>query len=406
MNIKKIFFSFLFLLTYEVSFGQNKIELDEAIRISIENNLELKSLQFNIEKEESGIQSAVNIPKLGLFLEYEGVKGGLKNFGERKIGLKQDFEFPTVYTNRAAVQDYQTEIARAQLQKNINNIRSDVKENYAALVFSKNSIRIAKENLKFYEDFVNTAEIKYREGAGSNLELLGAKVNRIKFDNLIKNLESDAASSMLELNRLLNVSYSVEVSGEQTFKKYNFTKDKLVRTALASNPELKIIKLTKLQSDSKVSLAISELLPDFSISYYNQKIGSESGYYGVEFGIGLPVWFWWEPAGKINRAKSELKISNSDELNLSRIIETKVLTAYEAYTNSLRQINFFTNEALMEADELVRVSKISYEEGAIGYSEYLQTLNTGNEVRTQYLEALYNYNLSIINLERLTGKEL
>ncbi|MDQ3019191.1 MAG: TolC family protein [Bacteroidota bacterium] len=406
MNNKKIFFCFLFLLIYGVSFGQNKIGLDEAIRITIENNQQIKSSRFSLQREEAGRSRSYNIPKLKLFVEYEGVKGSLSNYEERKIGLSQDFEFPTVYFNRAAVQNYQVEISGAQLENTINILKSNLKENYARLIFNNNSIQIARENLKFYEEFVFTAERKYQEGAGSNLELLGARVNRIKFENLVKNFESEIISSGIVLKSIMNTDYTIEASGNLSFDKYNISKEAIVQTALLNNPELRILKLQKLQSDSKISLAVSEALPNFSLRYYSQKIGGESGYYGFEAGVGIPLWFWWEPTGNIRQAKLELKSVSSNEINLAKIVESQVYIAYESYQNSLRQLNFFTDQALEEAEEIIRTSKISYEEGAIGYTEYLQALNIGNETRTQYLEALYNYNLSIINLERLTGKEI
>ncbi|MEO8664850.1 MAG: TolC family protein [Ignavibacteria bacterium] len=402
----KIILCFLFLQMYGFSFGQNSTGPGEVIRIAIENNPDIRSSRYNLQKEEAGTSRSFNIPKLGLFVEYEGVKGSLENYGERKIGISQEFEFPSVYFNRSSIQDYQVEIARAQLENKINDLRSDVKENFAALIFNNNSIQIAKENLRSYEEFIKTAEIKYQEGAGSNLEVLGARVSKIKFDNLIKNLESNVTRSQLELKRLMNTDQNVVASGDMSFKSYSFTKESLIQTALANNPELKILKLTKLQSDSKVSLAVSELLPNFSLSYFNQKIGNVNGYYGFEVGVGIPLFFWWEPSGNIKQAKLELKAIDSDEMNLSGKIESHVRIAFENYENSLRQLNFFTGEALKEADEITRAARLSYDEGAIGYAEYLQALNISNETRTQYLEALYNYNLSIINLERLIGKEL
>lgn len=406
MNNKIIFYTILILTFSRISFSQNKITILEAIRVTMENNQQIKSLRFNIEKEEAASRGSVNIPKLKLFVEYEGIKGGLNNFEERKIGVSQEFEFPTVYSDRASVQNYQIDIARAELESTINNFRSDLKEHYAVLLFSENSLLIAKENLKYYEQFLFTAEQKYKEGAGTNLEMLGARVNKIKFENLVKNLESNIAVSRVELKTIMNTDYTVEAAGSFSFRDYKLNRDFLIQTALANNPELKISKLQKLQSDSRISLAVSEVLPNFSLSYYHQKIGGESGYYGFEIGVGIPFWFWWEPSAKISQSKSEFKVKNSEELNLAKTIESRVIIAHENYQNNLRQLNFFREEALKEAEEITKTSKLSYEEGEIGYSEYLQTLGIANETKTQYLIALYNYNLSLINLERLTGKEL
>ncbi len=80
--------------------------------------------------------------------------------------------------------------------------------------------------------------------------------------------------------------------------------------------------------------------------------------------------------------------------------------SYEDYENNLRQIKFFTEGALKEADEIFRQAKFSYEQGAIGFIEYLQALRIVYETRTQYLNAIYNYNQSLINLEKITAGEI
>lgn len=405
MYLKYLLIPVFFILSLNV-YAQTKLTLEKSIDIGIQNNKQVEALRFETQKEEAAISRGFNLPKLKLFAEYEGVKGSLNNFEERKIGLSQDFEFPTVYFNRADVQSIQADISKARLENLINNLKSDIKERYVNLVYQNSLRQVINENLKSYQSFEFTAGRKYEEGAGTNLEVLGARVNRIKYENHLRNIESGVKTDQAELRALMGVDYNIEVTEELTFKELTITQAELIRTAITNNPELKIARLRKHQSDSRVSLAVSELLPDFSLSYYNQKIGGTGGYYGFEIGVGVPLFFWLEPSSKIEEANLEVKAVNSEELFLNKAIESQVIIAYESYQNSMRQLGFFTGEALKEAEEILRVSGGSYNEGAIDYTEYLQSLNIVNETRTQYLEALYNYNLSIITLERLTGLEL
>lgn len=80
--------------------------------------------------------------------------------------------------------------------------------------------------------------------------------------------------------------------------------------------------------------------------------------------------------------------------------------AYEEYVNGLRQVIFFSGEAVPEADEILRQSRISYNEGAIDYVEYLQALQIVYETRVQNLNAVFSYNQSIIKLENISAGEL
>jgi len=381
--------------------------MDEVVKIAIENNQEIRSAKLNIEKEEAVKLKSFNIPRPELFLEYEGIKGSLKNFESRKFGIAQEFEFPTSYFLRSDVQGSQVNIARQELNKRAYNVKYEVQNAYLKLLLSYKLLEIAKENLKIYNDFQFVAEKKYDAGSTSNLEVLGAKVNKIKFENQVKNFESEINAAKSELRKLMGVAYfDIEPADELNFKQLVLSKDEIMRAALINNPDIKIINYQKEKFANKVSLSKSELLPNLSLRYYSQKIGDDGDFWGVEFGIGIPLWFWWEPNGNIQEANYELEIATSDEVSAKKTIENDVNQSFEEYENSLRQTLFFHDEAIFEVNEILRQAKVSYEEGAISYVEYQQALQTVYETRTQYLNAIYSYNRSILKLENIIAGEL
>lgn len=380
---------------------------DEAVKSALENNLELKAAKLNIYKEEAVKLRSFNIPRPELFIEYEGVKGGLKNFESRKIGIMQEFEFPTNYFLRSDVQGSQVEIAKHESDKIAVNIKYDVKSAYLNLMLNIKLLEAARENLKIYEDFLFTAEKKFEAGSTGNLEVLGAKVRKIKYENEIRNIESEIIKSRSELQKLINIpDLRFEPADELAYRDVFINKNELLRKALSNNPEIKISKLQKEKFSNKLSLSRSELLPNFSFRYYTQKIGNDAGFWGMELGVGLPLWFWWEQTGNIKEAGYELDIASADELSSAKNIENEMNQIFEEYENSSRQTAFFNTEAMPEADEIIRQAMISYREGAIDYVEYLQALQIVYDTRTQYLRSLFIYYSSIFKMEKLIAGEI
>jgi len=407
MRIIKIILitSGLLLFGKEVT-SQSKMKLDEIIKISIENNPSIKSSRFNIEKEKAINLKSFNIPKPELFIEYEGVQGSLSNADSRKIGILQMIEFPTNYFLRSDVQESQIKVSEEELNSSVNSLRTNIKLNYYNLMLLNELLKISNEVYKIYEDFLFTAEKKYEAGESSNLEVLGAKVNKIKFENEIKNLESEIKSSQSEIMTLMNVDYEIIPIDEISFSEIRLDRSQIFTMAINNNPELKILNFQKEKSSNKLSLSKGELLPDISFKYFKQKISGDNNYWGMEIGLGIPLWFWWEQSGNIKESNYELKIASNEEIGFRKSLENEINVTFEEYENSLRQVKFFNEQALNEADEILRQSKISYDEGAIGYVEYLQALNIAYETRTQYLNSIYNYNKSIIKLEKLTSGDL
>ena len=394
--------------TDRLVFSQTEVRmnLDEIIKSAIENNQGVRSSKLSIEKENAIKQKSFNIPKPELFVEYEGVQGSLSNADSRKIGFIQQFEFPTNYFLRADVGESQIRIAQEELSGTLNALKTNIKLNYSGLLLKTELLKASKENHKIYEDFLFTADKKYEAGESSNLEVLGARVNKIKFENEIKNIESEIRSLQSEIRNLMNVDYYILPTEDLTYKELSLNKAELVKYASENNPGLKVIKYQKEKFSNKVSLSKGELLPDISFKYFRQKLLGNNNYWGMEIGLGVPLWFWGEQSGSIKESDYDLQIASGEEISLRKSIENEISISFEDYENSRRQVKFFSGESLKEVNEILRQSKISYEEGAIGYVEYLQALNLAFETKVQYLNSIFNYNKAIINLENLTTENL
>ena len=404
--IKLVLITACLLFFEKEAVSQSKMKLDDVIKISIENNQSIKSSAYNIEKEKAINLKSFNIPKPELFIEYEGVQGSLSNADSRKIGILQMIEFPSNYFLRSDVQESQIKVAEEELNSSVNSLRTNVKLNYYNLLLLNELLIISKDNYKIYEEFLFTAEKKYEAGESSNLEVLGARVNKIKFENEIKNLESKIKSSQSEIRTLMNVDYDITPVEEISYTEVRLNKTELLTKAINNNPELKMLNFQKEKSSNKISLSKGELLPDISFKYFRQKISGDNNYWGMEVGLGVPLWFWWEQSGNIKESNYEFKIASSEEISFRKSLENEINKTFEEYENSLRQMKFFNEQAMKEADEILRQSKKSYDEGVIGYVEYLNALNLTYDTKTQYLNSIYNYNQSIINMEKLTAGEL
>ena len=204
----------------------------------------------------------------------------------------------------------------------------------------------------------------------------------------------------------MNVDYDITPVEEISYTEVRLNKTELLTKAINNNPELKMLNFQKEKSSNKISLSKGELLPDISFKYFRQKISGDNNFWGMEVGLGVPLWFWWEQSGNIKESNYEFKIASSEEISFRKSLENEINKTFEEYENSLRQMKFFNEQAMKEADEILRQSKKSYDEGVIGYVEYLNALNLTYDTKTQYLNSIYNYNQSIINMEKLTAGEL
>lgn len=405
LHIKATILCFFFLLP-AISFAQTN-DIDKYIELGIKNNSEIETYRLYIEREEAGLKKSLNIPKPQLFLEYEGVKGGLENFESRKIGISQDFEFPSTYFLRSDVQSIQIEIAKAELQIKINSVSAEIKKAYYSAVLNNTLLRLAKENVRIADEFLLTAERKLDAGFVTSLDVLNAKVNKTRAENELKNIENELRKSSSELKLLVNADINdVKIESDSVISFNEIRFDELLNSAMQNNPEIILSRLKKEKAENNISLAKSLLLPNLSLKYYNQKLGGESGYYGFEVGLGIPLWFWAENSGTISEANVDKKIAQTEEDFVSLKVKAEVKSAFDEYLNSKRQAEFINNDVLNEARQILDATKRSYGEGTASYTDFLQALKTFSEVQQAYTGNWYNYKISIINLEKLTGRSI
>ena len=396
----------LFMIVPSVTFSQSN-DLESYIERGIKGNSEIQAFRLTVEREEAALKKSVNIPKPQLFLEYEGVKGGLENFESRKIGISQDLEFPSVYFMRSDVQSVQIDIAKAELQNKINLVTAEIKQLYYSVIRNSALKDLAKDIVSISDDFLKVAERKFDAGVVTSLDVLNAKVNKTRAENELKNIENDLRKTFIDFRLLLNAEESeLKITIDTSTHFYNVQLEEMLSSAMKNNPEILLSKLRQDKAENRISLAKSLLLPNLSLKYYNQKLGTESGYYGFEVGVGIPVWFFLENSGEINEAKIEKKITQTEEYFTIKRVQANVKNAVEDFLNSKRQSEFVSKQVLDEARLIVDATRRSYEEGTANYSEFLQALKTFMEVQGAYTNNWYNFKISIINLEKLTGRVL
>ena len=157
-------------------------------------------------------------------------------------------------------------------------------------------------------------------------------------------------------------------------------------------------------------------LPDFTIGYNNVSLigmHSKNGveqFYGrdqrfsfVDVGISIPLTFGATKA-KI-RALDYQK--QSLELNAKwqeQQLKTELTNAINQYEQYLTQFNYFKQQALPNADEIIQAAKLGYGTGEISYVEYLFALQTTADIQLNYLKSIQQINETVTLINSLISK--
>lgn len=147
------------------------------------------------------------------------------------------------------------------------------------------------------------------------------------------------------------------------------------------------------------------LTPDLSIGYFNQQIDGIGNFDGFMVGTSIPLLFGGQ-SNTIRASKTEVERQEQDlqtvQLQLKYQCDNLVIEI-QKYEN---MINFFEQQGADFSNDLLdKVDKL-FEEGKIDYVEYLRDLDQAIELKTSYLENLYNFNESWYQLELLQTEQI
>jgi outer membrane protein TolC len=137
-----------------------------------------------------------------------------------------------------------------------------------------------------------------------------------------------------------------------------------------------------------------------------QARAGNKNYYGASFGISVPIWFMFEQRGKIQEASANLGIAEAGLRLVKDQVTLKIKSAFNDYENNLKQVSLYNNDILPQSEEIYRTALTSYDAGEISYIEFLQAQQTLINARSNYINILYNYNMSVTALEESVGAGL
>ncbi|HEX9252553.1 MAG TPA: TolC family protein, partial [Ignavibacteriaceae bacterium] len=87
-------------------------------------------------------------------------------------------------------------------------------------------------------------------------------------------------------------------------------------------------------------------------------------------------------------------------------IRLKLKNAHTSYINNQQQIKTYNDDILPQTEEVYRTAIKSYDAGELSYLEYMQVKQLVINARENYITALFNYNVSLFELEEIIGKNI
>jgi len=374
------------------------LTMDQAVQLAVENNNLLKNARLETKSAQEQLKSAYDLPGP----KFDWVRGNINSsITDNYFMVSQELHFPTVYAAQHRVQ--KEIVASSEVQASIvrNRLVRDVRSTYLNWITLSEKRRILMVQDSIYKEFQTASETRYRTGDISELSQLMAQTKSMAMSRLVVDADADINYIYAELIRLMGIE------GE-----FSSTEGNLERLPLTLVPDTVVLQsnplVVQFQQQENVFKAIQRkekmmLFPDLEAGYFSQQIDGVKGYQGWLASIRIPLWFW-SNRGRIKSAGigSEIARNNLDLEQQYILTQIKQYwTMIEKYDQALR---YYEENANRQADLILESANISHREGEIDYTEYVGNVTLAFDIKLQYLQALNDYNQTVIELNYYLNK--
>lgn len=382
-----------------------------AIAMAEANNPQLNQLrqQLRARRATRGAALGIENPRLSYFRE--GIPDGqTSSFSERRLAISQRLDFPLTGILRRSRLGLEASELEAQVEATRLQVVAGVKRAYTKLAYFLEVQHLGGEQLRLAEELHNAAATRVEVGEASDLDLMRAEMQLAEARNSLAAAQRDLHGARYELFAIIGLdpasqSYTIQFPDTLVYFDVTIDQDRALHQ-LERHPEMIGAARALAAANAGVREAWSQLLPALDFSYYRQDFGGGFDYHGFEAGLEVPLWFWLNEKNRLQQAKALHSERQWQRNGTYLTLKQQAENAWHGYEAS-REIILRQHQVMrVNATDIVRLTLEGYRAGELDILALLEAQRTylGNE--RNYLEALRDYYLYLIDLERFVGSEI
>ena len=389
--LKRLLPFLLFLGILFPTHAQQTVSLEEAVTIALENHPRLKTATASIERSRASRGESWEVSPTTFNYSWGQINGETRNDNQMEITQSLGSLLTPFYKNALVNRQVTTgEYYRDLVKKEIT---AEVKRAWAYYQYAFHLCALYKEQIEWAGRLRKASQLRYEQGDITLLE-------RNMSSTLVADLQTRLSQAEEEL-QLATRRFSWTCYSDSPLLPMDTT---LVlfpaRVAEIAPSDIHLNYFRSVADEKKAMLRIerSRFFPELSVGYVRQKIAPLSGLDSWMVGISFPVLFFPQHS-RVRQAKIDSYIARTEAESNIRQLNNKVEELSVALRKEGEHIRYYTTGALPEADALLKSATVQFKESETDITQFVQSLNAAREIRRGYIEAVYAYNISALELE-------
>ena len=309
---------------------------------------------------------------------------------------------------------YNMEATKETVRQSRQDTVFNVKSGFYGYLLAREFVAVSEEALALAEKHRKNIKDLYDLGMASKFDLLRAEVQVTNLKPPLLRARNGLALAELGLKSLLGLDLKqpVEIKGRLAYTAAEPDLEACTAQALLKRPELNQMLYQKRMAAEMVKLARGAYLPTLAISgaynywadAFNFKKNTWQNYYSVNLVLSVPLFNGFATAAQVGQAQAlwrELEQTHKGLVDMVRLEVRQAVLNLNQARESLRSLE----KNVEQAQESVRIAELNYAQGLATSLDVSSVQVALTQAKTNYSQALFDYVLSLAQLQRATGED-
>ena len=430
MKLKIIFLTILTYLFSLSGYAQNRLSLQQAVQIALENNYDIKLSANEVEISKTDVSRGLsamlptvtgNFSRSNAIQNLEQTRSGTteqrewaksSNMAYGPVLNWQVFDGFGMFARYEQLKEFQ-KLGETSLKLTIQNTLTAVITNYYDLVQQQQQIKALKTALDISRLRLKNSKSRYEIGKAAKLEVLAASVDlNTDTTNLLRQRDV-YRNTKTRLNELLARTITTDFTVTDTIIIQNdLNLNKLQVVASSQNPAIQSAIINQRIANLSLKQTRSDRYPVISLnSGYNfNKNTSELGFAtrsqsnGLNYGVTASVNIFNGFMQKKNERIASIQVMNStlqlEKINLN--ITSQLTSFYQTYVTNLELVRL-EEQNLAVAKQNLDITLEKFKLGSVAPLEFREAQRNYVDASARFSNAQFEAKLAEISLKQLTG---
>ncbi|MGB9876151.1 MAG: TolC family protein [bacterium] len=423
----------LLLLSY-LAVLPNPLTLEEAVKIALQNNKQIKVAEEKLLSAKSNLEMAKASEKILTSLSASALRIDKKTtitmpsfipgrppiqitIGElysykASLGVFHPIDISKKISLREKAASLSIDQADIDYERTKEDVITSTKKAFLQALQAKKSIAIFETTLKAAEEHLRVAKANYEAGTVPQFDVLRAEVNLANIRQQLLSVQNAYEMAKSALLNTMGIDPTTPVELQEDVKPPEvppLSLEDCIKKAIQNRKEISALKLGLEIAEETLRLTKRENYPDLTIAFsYNWQHPTTS-FSPREFTWNIVLSLSATPFDSgLNRAKQKNLETTIETLkaNLSQLedgVKLEVKNAYTNLENAKAKLDVAT-KTLEQAREAYRLAEVRYQAGVSTQVELLDTQAALTQAEVNYVNALFDFHIAKISLDKAIGE--